>query len=420
MLAQPEAFAKASPVYDEETRVVRKRHVFFVPGYDPIVPRRYRELYRREAAKQATISDYQIQVEGQKDRGRNYKWATVAKVDGVQTETTIEFLTWDDIVKNSMNRSILSAYLVMIRTVWIYFSSGAFFRLVRVRPHPMLAALYPVFVLVGQLLLATGLMAGIWWLLASVLQLPHLIGAACGVTALCCLMKLFYRYDKYVFAYYLINDYGFTARNSGRYPQALRERISEFAARIQKQVSDDVDEVLVVGHSSGAHVAVTALAEAMRSRKDAPAEPAVSFLSLGQVIPMMSFLPKAQELRRDLNYLSSNNDLTWIDVSAPGDGGCFALSDPVHVTGVAPEERHKHWPKVISAAYTETLSPETLAATKWRFFRRHIQYLCAFERPGCYDYFKITAGPLTLKDRFAWRGATASRIETSLSPYRDY
>ncbi len=64
------------------------------------------------------------------------------------------------------------------------------------------------------------------------------------------------------------------------------------------------------------------------------------------------------------------------------------------MTGVAPEG--KLWPLVISAAFTQTLSPERWKELRWRFFRLHFQYLCAFDRPGDYDYFQITAGPMTL------------------------
>ena len=32
---------------------VRRRRVFYIPGYDPVHPRRYRELYRKEGAEQA-------------------------------------------------------------------------------------------------------------------------------------------------------------------------------------------------------------------------------------------------------------------------------------------------------------------------------------------------------------------------------
>ena len=107
--------------------------------------------------------------------------------------------------------------------------------------------------------------------------------------------------------------------------------------------------------------------------------------------------------------------MTWVDVTAPGDGCAFALCDPVAVTGVA--DADKRWPLVLSAAFTQTLSPERWKVLRWRFFRLHFQYLCAFDKPGSYDYFRITAGPLTLKQRFADREASRSRIETPVSKF---
>ena len=35
-----------------------RRRVLYIPGYDPIPPRRYRELFKREGAKQAQFSGY--------------------------------------------------------------------------------------------------------------------------------------------------------------------------------------------------------------------------------------------------------------------------------------------------------------------------------------------------------------------------
>jgi len=407
----PEGEAIAAPV--------RKRHVLFVPGYDPIAPRRYRELYRREAARQAAISGYEIGVEGQTGQGGNYAWNVWSRSHDIEVETTIEFLTWEDIVRSSMNRSIVGSFWVMVKTVFIYVATGAFFRLVRLRPQPMLAALYPVIVLLAQLEAALLTFAGIWWISTAWIGVHSSVGSVGGLVGFMALMMFFYRQDRYVFAYYLINDYGFTCGDWGRTPKPLAARIDVFRARLAEVCDSDIDEVLIVGHSTGAHIAAMALAAHLR-QDSGRAGPAISFLTLGQVIPMLSFLPKAKPLRTDLNYLSQSSRIAWVDISAPGDGGCFALSDPVHVTGVAPDPDKKLWPKIISAAYSHTLSPEVLAKTKWRFFRRHIQYLCAFDYPRDYDYFQITAGPMTLQERFAWRGATASRKETPLSYYRDY
>jgi hypothetical protein len=131
---------------------------------------------------------------------------------------------------------------------------------------------------------------------------------------------------------------------------------------------------------------------------------------------MISFLPGAQRLRGDLHYLAARSDLTWVDVTAPGDYCAFALCDPVAVTGVSPEV--KIWPLVVSAAFTQTLSPARWKELRWRFFRLHFQYLCAFDRPGDYDYFRITGGPMTLADRYRDRPPSKSRIETAFSGYR--
>jgi hypothetical protein len=228
-------------------------------------------------------------------------------------------------------------------------------------------------------------------------------------------LRLFRAFDHRILAYYLQHDYAFTAQLRGAVPPVLEARMAEFGARIRAALAEGHDEVLVVGHSSGAHVAVSVLADLIRAGVPAGAPP-LAFLSLGHVVPMLSFLPDAHRLRADLHFLSGSDAITWVDVSAPGDGCCFALCDPVAVTGVAPEGRR--WPLVISAAFRQTLRPETFARLRWRFFRLHFQYLCSFDAPGDYDYFAITAGPRTLRARYAGRGPSASRIETPLSPHR--
>ena len=132
---------------------------------------------------------------------------------------------------------------------------------------------------------------------------------------------------------------------------------------------------------------------------------------------MVSFLPKAQRLRADLAYLASCEAITWVDVTAPGDGCSFALCDPVAVTGVAPAQ--KRWPLVISAAFCQSLKPETWEAMRWRLFELHFQYLNAFNAPRDYDYFQITAGPLSLATRYATRAPSKSVIVTPVNRFRD-
>jgi len=403
-------------------RTVSKRRVFYIPGYDPLHPRRYRELYRKEGAAQADISGYQLSLQA-KEKSQTYGWHVIGQIDGAQTHAQVDVLVWSDIVRESMASNIPATYLQLVRTAWTYITSGALRRLMWLRKGPVIAALYPVGMLLLQLVLALvagGVLGGaVTGGLGLLVTLPGWLNGVLGYGIMAAvavaLLRWFKSKDGKFFAYYLMHDYAFSARWGGANPPALEERMVQFGDVIAQALQEDVDEVLIVGHSSGAHLAVSILADLIRDERVPASGPDLSFLSLGQVVPMMSFLPKADRLRADLHFLSARDELAWVDVTAPGDGCAFALCDPVAVSGVAPED--KKWPLVFSAAFTQTLSPETWKALRWRFFRLHFQYLCAFDRPKDYDYFQITAGPVTLRDRYADRSPSVSRIDIAVSSH---
>jgi hypothetical protein len=418
-----------------ETHVARRR-VFYIPGYDPYPPRRYRELYRTESRKQALISGFRIE---QKSDRSETGWQVRAEIEGAKVQTKIDVLVWHDLVQNSMQAGIAGTYAAMVRTAWIYLSTGTLRRLSWLAKGPVLAALYPVAILLLQLALAA-FAASALGRLAGYIVVQAIAGALgvfgfapatdSGVLALIgalvfwavflptayLVLRWFKSHDDKTFAYYLMQDYAYTASRRGAYPDEIEARLIEFRHRVEAAMRDDVDEVLIVGHSSGAQLAVSLMADLVRANRFHDGSQALSLLTLGQVIPMVSFLPEAQRLRRDLRLLSMSDQITWLDVSAPGDGCSFALSEPVAVSGVAPETGQK-WPIVISAAFSKTLKPETFAKLRHRYFRLHFQYLCAFDRPGDYDYFRITAGPLTLGDRFQGRKSSQSRIDVPASRF---
>ena len=416
---------------------VARRRVFYIPGYDPHPPRRYRELYRSESAKQADISDYRIeQKSGQSETG----WKVRADIEGAHVQSTIDVLVWNDLVQSSMRAGIAGTYLALIKTSWTYVSTGTLRRLTWLAKGPVLAALYPILMLLAQLLVAVGAAASLasfagWLTLTGGAALNRLLGVAHDTgnwvwllvggavfwvifLPICLsILRWFKSKDNKTYAYYLMHDYAYTAKKRGAYPDEIEARLREFRHRIEAAMREEIDEVLIVGHSSGAQLAVSLVADILRDKPFGRNNgPALSLLTLGQVIPMVSFLPEAHRLRRDLRLLSTAEQITWIDISAPGDGCSFALSDPVSVSGVAPE-KGQQWPTIISAAFSQTLSKKRQKELRHRYFRLHFQYLCAFDKPGEYDYFKITAGPQTLGQRFRGRRSSTSRIDVPASRF---
>ena len=78
-----------------EAAPVRARRVFYIPGYDPIHPRRYRELYRKEGAAQAEISNYDLSLTPQPPAPggtgqRPYGWQVAAKIDGQEVRNAVD------------------------------------------------------------------------------------------------------------------------------------------------------------------------------------------------------------------------------------------------------------------------------------------------------------------------------------------
>jgi pimeloyl-ACP methyl ester carboxylesterase len=200
----------------------------------------------------------------------------------------------------------------------------------------------------------------------------------------------------------------------GELPE-LESRMDAFAERLVDLAgAPDLDEVLLVGHSSGAMLAVSVMARALAKQPlllemRAP----VALLTLGQCIPVLSYQPEADDFRGELARLRQAADLVWIDFTAPPDGCCFALMDPTEVcldrrTGT--RDLSSGGPKRLSPRFAKSFSPQRYQLIRRDKYRCHFQYLMATELPAAFDYFSVTAGALMLIDRFsAQPGVTAFR-----------
>ena len=228
---------------------VARRAVFFIPGFDPFGPRRYRELYRKQAAAQAAASGYEIAVKGT-PRDGEYSWTITADIDGQRTESGMTVLRWNDLVRGAMGRTVWDSYREMLSTVWLYVSSGAFRALWRLRPVPMLIALYPPIIMALYVVIATWLA---WELGEWIGGLP---GLALGLVLFVGLVILSRRRDRWLKVYYLMSDYAFTAQDRGATPAELAARLDTYAGRDARALGEGVDEVHLDGHRTRARLAV--------------------------------------------------------------------------------------------------------------------------------------------------------------------
>ncbi|MEM7423671.1 MAG: hypothetical protein AAF334_08090, partial [Pseudomonadota bacterium] len=230
----------------------------------------------------------------------NYRWRVSYDDKESLTETEFEFLGWDDIVRHSIRPSLLYVYGLMFKTLWIYLSSGAIRAMLRLRSGPLIAGLVPAFLMIFYLIYASlvGAAAGMLAAVGAGLALP--LAILCGVGGFYAAMTSTRLFEEQLMIYFMVNDLGYSAQEGGKYPAPLSVRLDAFADRIREAVeSRHYDEVLVVGHSSGAQLAITALSRMLGERR-APLATRVGLMTLGQSIAMTSFLPTADDLRADM------------------------------------------------------------------------------------------------------------------------
>lgn len=404
----PELLTSERP---DPQRVVHKRCVFYLSGFDPTGASRYHALYRDEARKQSEVSGVQMDVgPRQKTPQGNAFWQVSAQTPDGVVVTHFEFLRWDDIVRRHWPKNLAGLLLDVVATTWLNVRTGAAWRMLKLAWPPVVAML-AAFVVVCGLLLGTPLLAALVFGAVAPAGGPWAALAAGGVACVLwvqCGRMLEKKYS----LLWLMRSYAFTAQQAqGKVPQ-LDVRLDLHASTVLRRVAAaQDDEVLLVGHSSGAMMAVSVLARVLRctplpSPASAGSEgneggPVVSLLTLGQCMPMLACLPQANGFRDDLQVLAGAQELDWVDFTAPPDGCCFALVDPLVACGLDGAARLPDRPKLLSPKFADMFDAPDYRALRGDRFRVHFQYLMASKKPVAYDYFAITAGAMTLAQRFS-------------------
>jgi hypothetical protein len=381
---------------------LKKRHVFYLSGFDPRGPMFYRRLYKSESAKQSAVNGMAISVKkSAKPSKLSQMWAIEAHTDGDTVQTSYEFLRWDDLIRKHWERNELRVILDYCRVYAMCIRNGMFRQVLKTAWPPFLAAVVPLLMILASLGLATT--AG-WGVGSTMIAagLPDWFGWLAGLSAFGTVMHLARNVERRINSLWLVRIYSFTRKQCNDSLTDLEERLDGFAQQlVDKARANQDDEILIVGHSTGTIMAVSVLARALQLEPNLARQgPCISLLTLGQCIPILSLLPKANRFRSQLASVANAEEIDWIDFTAPTDGACFALVDPVAATGITRPDNAEPRPKLLSTRYATLFTPQTYAGMRRSWYRHHFQYLMAGEKAGDYDFFAITAGNQTLGERF--------------------
>ncbi|QAU33575.1 hypothetical protein [Janthinobacterium sp. 17J80-10] len=380
---------------------VNKRHVLYFSGFDPRGPAHYRRLYRAEAAKQAVLNGMTIDFsKSEKTSTLASGWKMQTQCEGRTVETTYEFMRWEDVISHHWPRNDLILMARYLRALRHYLTSGVLWKIRKESIWMFIAAVYPAFLMLAVLGLGVGAVIGIDWL-AQAASLPRWLGIAAGLIAFGLVIQGGRLIERLSNSFWLARSMAFHTQQALGATPDLDARLDEFAHYLADLVRDsEANEVLLVGHSSGAIIAAAVLGRALqRYPKLTAHRPRISLMTLGQCIPILSLFPQAKSFHAELAAIAHADRLDWIDFTAPTDLACFVFLDTVALAGIRRDNMEPR-PKLLSARFVTLFSAESYARIRRSWYRNHFQYLMAGEKAGEYDYFAITAGPLSLAERY--------------------
>ena len=376
---------------------VQKRHVFYLSGFDPRGASFYHRLFKEEAQKQSKLNKIKVNIGARKKQSQYAQsWAIEALDEGQAVSTHYEFLRWDDIIRQHWVKSFWSIFIDFLYVSWVYITTGTLKRVAQASRTPAITGLYPaVYIAVSGILAILLCYASLAIFSAFNLSWVGWIIGLALFTAFIYSAKLV---GDRINVFWLLRIYAFTARWAAGDIKSIDKRITLFADKIFDTLrNNQQDEVIIISHSVGTMLAVAIAARVAHQLDRHQVKQSLNMITLGECIPLLSLLPKAQAMKEDLAYLSAAENIYWIDYTSPADGACFPLVDPVKIS--ISEQQYKSSPLLLSTRFYKLYTDAHYQTIRRNFYKMHFLYLMSHDYLGEYDLFAIIAGKYFLKDR---------------------
>jgi hypothetical protein len=381
---------------------VSKRLVFHVGGYDPITPHAgAQRRFVREIARFQRTWSVKASIGGLHDGADQTKWSVTTTGPNWQVETDYHLVRWDDVIETFSRRTIYWRILLGIIAFLDFVVSGALRGYLRTNWHYAVFFLYP-FVMFGALILVTFLI-GVLALKTSG-SIP--VGIVVGVFLLAALLVGPWRW---LHLDALFDDWSFSREYVRKGNWILEQRLDRLAAEIVAAANDsDADELLVIGHSLGAVLAVDLLDRTLTL------DPAlgtrripVTFLTIGSSLLKIGVHHGATRLRAAVAHVALSPGIFWGDYQARVDIMNFYNTNPMAEMALPTEDG----PVVRLVEFGRMLEHAIYRRIRLKFYRLHCQFISGNDRRASYDYFMLVCGPLSAKWQTLAADGAVSLIE---------
>jgi hypothetical protein len=380
--------------------VTRRRHVFYVEGYDPRGAEGYYDIFRRSWKRCRGVWHFEGKLgELELDSDLIAHWDVEAAGPNWRVATRYEFLRLEGVIRANMADPMWRQLPRAI--VWAAddLITGTTARIFRAAWRFELHLLY--FQMLLLLWLALPVAAG-WLAALAAARLGGLpgpvaiaIGGGIGIACFLLLRPLADRLQ----VVQINNCWPYLREFARGHASAFDAPIDGYAARIVAAArANESDEIVVVGHSAAGVTACAVMARAFELDPDVGrCGPKIVLLTLGSVMPAAALHPAARKMRDVIARLATEPSLTWIDCVSRKDVMNFWDFDPVAGVGVEVGGERCN-PLIWRVRFKEVVSPEYYRRLRLSFFRLHYQFIMSGDRQAPYDYLMLVVGPVAIAE----------------------
>ncbi len=363
--------------------LVTKRLVFHIGGYDPITPpegayRRFlRELKRFERTWSVKASVGQPDISPDQ-----MKWTVATTGPNWHATSHYHLIRWDDVIEAQGHAPIWKRVPLGILAFLDFVFAGALWRYFRAHWVYALFFLYPFFLF--EILVAFALTVG-----ALIGRADPLIGWLAGLAAFALLLAGPWRW---LHLAVLFDDWIFSSNYIHVGCPVLTDRLDRISEQVVEAArQSSVDEILLVGHSLGAVLAVDLVDKILALQPSLGSSgPRFAFLTVGSSVLKIGLHRDAKNFRGAVERVAFAPGVFWAEYQARADVMNFYDTNPMAEMALATHGG----PVVRLVAIKRMLELAMYRKIRRRLFRLHCQFISGNDRRAEYDYFMLVCGPL--------------------------
>ncbi len=387
--------------------MIRRRHVFYVEGYDPQGAGGYYDLFAGSFKRCSRVWSFEGKLgELALDSDLLAHWDVHAAGPNWQVTTRYEFLRLEGALRANLAQPLWRQLGYAFKCLLVDVVSGTALRIFRASWRfelhlfgcQFLLSLWFVLPLLAGAVAARAA-AGLGNLAAFAIAIATVIA---GIALLRPLV------DRWLLLR-MNNCWPYLHELARGDASCFDEPIEACAARIVAAARGGAaDEIVIVGHSAGGAIAPVVLTRALQLDPDIGRHgPRLLLLTVGSLLPAAALRPAAHRIREVIARLVIEPSITWIDCVSRKDIMNFWGFDLVAGMGVklaAPCRNPSTW----AIRFRDMVSPEHYRSLRSSFFRLHFQFIISGDRRAPYDYLMLVTGPAAIEAWARHPGAVAA------------